>query len=50
MGTPTDLICKFNFESVGTTANRDFTVKISCTKDFGSLYLNILFFQVFRQE
>ncbi|ENO73919.1 hypothetical protein LEP1GSC012_0582 [Leptospira interrogans serovar Valbuzzi str. Valbuzzi] len=55
MGTPTDLICKFNFESVGTPTNLDYTIKfsvfkISCTKDFGSLYLNILFFQVFRQE
>lgn len=46
---------KFDFESVGTTANRDFAVKlsifkISCPRGFGSLYLNILFFQVFRQE
>lgn len=86
VGTPTNLICKFNFEicgnyckpgcnslilkcgnshkpgcnkfdfeSVGTPTDLDYTIKfsvfkISCTKDFGSLYLNILFFQVFRQE
>ncbi len=46
---------KFDFESVGTPTDLDYTIKfsvfkISCTKDFGSLYLNILFFQVFRQE